>query len=429
MIGFSEHEARRTVVSEMHLRRWPSLTAPVAIVQIVKVVAPSERDAETALFAALPEGSATDPASNPRHREGLLPGAVRFGWERHNEASTTTLFVPVPPYGEALDAFRSVEAMAAIDWAGTLPGKVIRATRLLVVADEQAAERVAPCLKFDPMELVTCHICGHEGQTGARLWSDFRLREDGFGMALIAANDLAPGDLSRTVQRLQELGNYRNLALLGLPVAQAGWKVLDGIEAHLASMTTRIADLAITDDDLLEDATRLLSDLLAQATASDYRMSATEAYATIVEDRLAELGIRPIAGFPSLADFTQRRLLPAMRTCNAHRRRGEQLAARAGQFISLFRTRIETRIENQNGKLLASMERNAVRQFQLQQLVEGLSVVALSYYGVSLVAHMLEGAEVVVPAIHAAVITAILTPVTAFVIWQYLHRAKRRLHG
>jgi uncharacterized membrane-anchored protein len=263
----------------------------------------------------------------------------------------------------------------------------------------------------------------------ARIWSDFRLREDGFGLVLVAACGMAPAPLSRTVQRLQELGNYRNLALLGLPVAREGWRALDRIEGALAEVNRRVALPEVTDDDLLEDLTRLSMQLVREGSAADYRMSATQAYATIVEERLAELHIRAVPGRLSLVDFTQRRFLPAVRTCAAHRRRAEQLAQRTAQVLSLLRARIETRIENQNGRLLASMERSASRQLRLQQLVEGLSVVAVSYYALGLVAKMLEGLEELVPAIHAHVATAVLALPVLAAVWFAIHRMKRRILG
>jgi uncharacterized membrane-anchored protein len=237
------------------------------------------------------------------------------------------------------------------------------------------------------------------------------------------------GALSRTVQRLQELGNYRNLALLGLPVAREGWRALDRIEAMLGETNRAVARPEVTDDDLLEDVTRLSMELVAQASASDFRMSATAAYATIVEERLAELNIAAIPGQVSLADFTQRRFLPAVRTCAAHRRRAEQLSQRTSQALALLRVRIETRIENQNGLLLASMERSASRQLRLQQLVEGLSVVAVSYYALGLIAKVLEGVEELGLRIHAHVGTALLAPLVLAGVWLAIHRMKRRILG
>lgn len=91
-------------------------------------------------------------------------------------------------------------------------------------------------------------------------------------------------------------------------------------------------------------------DLVSIATAVSFRLSATSGYARLVDERMQSLAVEPVAGFPSLNDFTQRRYLPAVRTCEAMSVRLEQLSARAALFTSLLRTRIETRIENQNAQ-------------------------------------------------------------------------------
>ena len=88
------------------------------------------------------------------------------------------------------------------------------------------------------------------------------------------------------------------------------------------------------------------------ASETRYRLSATAAYARLVEARLATLAPLAIPGFASLADFTQRRFSPAIRTCETVVRRQQELAERSAQLTSLLRTRIETRIEDQNAQLL-----------------------------------------------------------------------------
>lgn len=421
----NEHELRRTIVGEMHLRRWPQVHAPGTIFQFVRILAREEHEAERAALAGLPQGAQLERGDNPRHLEGSFAPDLAFTWERHSEASTTTLFV----HG-ALSHPRSDPAPEqALEWVNALPGKVIRATRLLLVADESEAADLLPDMGFAEDELVSCHIGAGPNGASARIWSDFRLRPDGFGVLLVAANGMSAGDLTRTLQRLQELGNYRNLALLGLPVAREGWKALDHIEAALGEMSRDVARPEVSDDRLLEEVTRLSMELISQAAASDYRMGATEAYARIVEERLADLNIRPCPGYLSLADFTQRRFLPAVRTCAAHRRRAEQLAQRTAQFVSLFRSRVETRIENQNGRLLASMERSATRQLRMQQLVEGLSVVAVSYYALGLLTKVLEGVEAVEPGVHSHLLAALLVPFVLAAVWLGLHHMKRRILG
>lgn len=422
----SEHEERQGVVAEMHLRRWPSLSAPCTIFQIVKLLDAGERAAEEAAITVIPAIS-LDPDNNPRHMSGRLAGNVGFTWELQSEASTVTIFVDgveaMPPLGDA----HGNAGAQALHWAISLPGRVVRATRMVVVPEEAQAQAMVADQDFEPMDLISCHIGCSETSACARIWSDFRLRDPGFGFVLVAANGMTGGDLSRTLQRLQELGNYRNLALLGLPLARRGWKVLDKIEHELGQITGKLARDDVTDDALLEEVTQLSIELATEATATDFRMSATEAYAKIVDERLSDLVIRPIEGSLSLVDFTRRRLLPAVRTCAVHRRRSEQLAQRTAQFVSLFRTRIETRIENQNARLLASMDASTARQVRLQQLVEGFSVVALTYYLVALLTHVLEGVSEATMHFNVAVVVAVMTPFLACVMWFAIHHAKARI--
>ncbi|MEW5998596.1 MAG: DUF3422 domain-containing protein [Pseudomonadota bacterium] len=419
----NEHEERRAVVAEMHLRRWPAIAAPCTVIQIVKLLDREEREQEASALRQI-LGNAIDADSNPRHVSGRLPGEIAFSCELHSEATTTTLFVT-----GLVDEWASANATVsqAIRWAIDLPGRVVRATKMLVVSDEATAENLAPDQQFAAMELVSCRVALDDGGPMLRMWSDFRLRDNGFGFVLIAANALQGTALAHVLQRLQELGNYRNLALIGLPVARAGWRELDRIEQALAAMTGKLAREDVTDDALLDEVTRLSIELAAAATESDYRMSATEAYAKIVDERLGDLVIRPVSGYLSLVDFTRRRLLPAVRTCAAHRRRSELLAQRTAQFVSLFRTRIETRIENQNSRLLTSMNASAARQLRLQQLVEGFSVVALTYYLTSLIHHLLEGLAELGRHFHVAVVTAALVPFIACAMWFGIHHAKSKV--
>jgi uncharacterized membrane-anchored protein len=379
-------------------------------------VAEGERESEAGAVTALPVGARLDPTDNPRHQSGELAKGLTFTWERHSEASALTLFAAPDCDAASLEN--------ALSWAEGHPGETIRATRISLVADRRAADSLLRKLDFTASDIVSCRIGG-----AVQIWSDFRIHDDGFGEVLIAANGTAPGDLSRLVQRLQELGNYRNLALLGLPVAQGHWRALDRIEGWLSELAFDVTRAEVGDDALLERVTALSLELMSISAGSSYRMSATAAYAQLVRDRLDELAVEPIEGFPSLVDFNQRRLLPAVRTCSAHTRRSAELSERAARFAALLRTRIETRIEGQNAQLLKSMERSASMQLRLQQLVEGLSVVALSYYLVGLAAYLLKGADHIGLALPVEVMTAALVAPTVFATWWVLRRMKRRMLG
>lgn len=346
--------------------------------QIVRLVHAAKRDAEQAHIAAMP-GVAPDTIVE-RHRDanGHATGDIEMMWERHSEASTTTVIAP-----SRSEAPFTTDAAAAVAWLEAAPGVVIRATKIAVVPDEAAAMAVLPLLAFRRDHLVSCWI----GST--RIWSDFQLAADGYGRLLVAAGDVLPPDLGRTIQRLQELGNYRNKALLGLPLAQSESGQLTALEQQLDSITQRIAGASAgTEAALLDE----LCDVLAKAAAIDtgtgFRMSATQAYAQIAHDRLESLHTREIASYQSLADFTDRRMLPAIRTCASFVQRLEVLSVRIERTTSLLRTRVDMAMQTSNVELLRSMDANAARQLKLRHLVEGLSVIAVSYYAFSLIAKL-----------------------------------------
>ncbi|WP_037502381.1 DUF3422 domain-containing protein [Sphingomonas jaspsi] len=415
-----DHDLRRRAVGEMHLRRWPLLPVPCLIVQWILLLDAAERSAERELL--LPRSNPEAVSDNPSHLEGELGPGIRFAWERHSEGSSFSLFCTNANGDDFVDPFRNPPLAKAIRWAESLPGDVVRSTRIWIAATDADAEKLLPALYLNTDELVSCHIGG-----AIRMWSDFRLKDDGFGRLLLAANGADRRDVTRQVQRLQELGNYRNRALLGLPIAQRYWPQLDAAEDRLRTLAARVADSDERDDALLDSLTVLSLELATISTAIDFRMDATKAYAQLVEERLEQVDGRPIDGFASLADFTQRRFRPAINTCLSTTHRVTRLAVRAEQLSSLLRARIETRIENQNAQLLRSMERSVSMQVRLQQLVEGLSVVALSYYLLGLIAYVLKGLPEGALGIGKDVLLAILVVPLMGLIWLVTTLVKKRL--
>lgn len=417
-----DHELRRRAVGEMHLRRWPLVPVPCHIIQWVLAVDEDDRAAELALVEA--RAAAKELVGNPSHREGRISPSVAFTWERQSEGSSLTLFVAPCTEEAFLDPASDAELSAAMHWAQDLPGQIVRSTRVWVGEDDAAVQRVLERHALNRDELVSSVIGG-----GIRMWSDFRIMPDGFGRLLVAANGADPRDLARQIQRLQELGNYRNKALIGLPVARECWPLLDQAEARLRDLADRIASAATRDDNLLQELSALALDLASVSTATSFRMDATLAYAQIVEERLEQLDSRSVTGFASLTDFTQRRFRPAMNTCRATVTRIERLAQRTQQLASLLRVRIETNIENQNGELLRKMERSSSMQARLQQLVEGLSAVALSYYLLGLLKYLLNAVPEEPGGIdHEHLIGLLVIPVVAGV-WVTMRVLKKRLLG
>ena len=416
-----DHELRRKAVAEMHLRRWPVIEAPATVIQWIVMVSDEDRSEELAAIEA--RATTLDAMLNPTHRSGTLADGLSFAWERHSEGSSLTLFLNRHAPPDFSDLGADTDLAQALAWAASLPGEIVRSTRIMLAADDSGAQQLMASIAWEQDELVSSHV----GDGNMRMWSDFRIKEDGFGRLVVAANGTDPSDLTRTLQQLQELGNYRNRALLGLPLARESWPRLNAAEASLRDLSDRLATSQESDDRLLEALSSLSLDLASLSTEMRFRMDATKAYAQIVEERLVQLGPRPIEGFSSLDDFTQRRFRPAMNTCSASTDRLRELLLRAEQLSSLLRARIETQIEHQNGELLRSMERSISMQVRLQQLVEGLSVVALSYYTLGLVKLLLDGVGSERLGMEPDLLLALLVVPVVVLIWLLTALIKRRL--
>jgi uncharacterized membrane-anchored protein len=94
----------------------------------------------------------------------------------------------------------------------------------------------------------------------------------------------------------------------------------------------------------------------------------------------------------------------------------------------LLRTRVEIERESQNQRLLTSMDQRAKVQLRLQETVEGLSIVAISYYGSSLVTYLVKGMKAL-DWVHVSpeVVTAVAIPTIAGLSYLSMKAMKKRL--
>jgi uncharacterized membrane-anchored protein len=142
--------------------------------------------------------------------------------------------------------------------------------------------------------------------------------------------------------------------------------------------------------------------------------------------RIEELRETRISGLPTFVEFMQRRLLPAMNSCEAISRRQEELSARVARNSQLLRTRVDIELERQNQELLGQMNNRARMQLHLQETVEGLSVVVLTYYGSQLVQYLAKGTKEL-HHLNTDVITAISIPIIASLLAWGTRRMRKKL--
>lgn len=375
----NDHPLRQWAVDEMHLRRFAPVSNHCEIYQSVRLIEADERNLEDRRM--IEDRPAFDEWTlAPRYAAGHTRSGIHFLWERHTEASTITLILP----HNCPEKIR----LPYIKWLEQWTGSVVRAVRVFVVPDETEIESHLLVQNINQQEMVSCYI-----NAGLRIWSDFGIHKDGYGRLIVAAGDVSDNERGRIVQRVQELGNYRNLALMGFPTVQKYGPDVDTLEKRLSDHARRVADASddANDEDLLQQLADISSGLELIRSATSFRLNATTAYAEVAADRLNALNVQAAANFQSLTDFTERRLIPASRTCSVFLDRLSRIAERISRVMHTLDVRIDTRIKAQNLSLTESMERSTQLQFRLQNLVEGLSIIAAAYYLVGLIGYVAKG--------------------------------------
>lgn len=321
--------------------------------------------------------------------EVIAIGDDRLKWERHNEFTTYTLITRSPrddPFAVAGDH------PLGIGWIGELSGTTIAATKVRLVPQggDEVLERALVSMRPDSASGLVA-----EGQ--ARIWADCAIGADGYTRIAVEDRGVPPDRRGRLVQRLVDVETYRMMALLGFPHAKAVMGQLQRLEASLQSLVAQVAGADDGERDL-EDDEATLHELLVLASEIEhlsamnaYRFDASTAYFDIVEQRLEDLGEQRVQGHQRLSNFLRRRVGPAIQTVKAVSRRLETLSGHINFTASLIRTRVDLGLQRQNRTLLHSMDRRSALQLRLQQTLEWLTVAAMSYYGIGVIAYIAEG--------------------------------------
>ena len=252
------------------------------------------------------------------------------------------------------------------------------------------------------------------GDGVARVTADFRIHADGFSRFLIDDVSLTPRQAGRMVQRLLEIETYLMRALLTYPLARATMPVLVDADLQLAALINEMAAVRSEDEPaLLDRLTRLAATVESTISSTLYRICAARAYQELVERRIAELREVRVEGLPTLREFVERRLLPAMSTCETVARLQESLSERISRASELLRTRVDISLQRQNQAILSTTARRAKLQLRLQQTVEGLSVAAISYYVVGLIGYAAKATKAAGAAVNPDIVTGVAIPIVA----------------
>jgi len=335
-------------------------------------------------------------------------GGFELRWERHLEfANFTFISKGNAPFTD--------DALAFIpkDWLSSMPGELVVAVNLVMADDEPKQEELHRW--FEGQRVSGSSVADEKAQ----IWTAFKLHSDGFGRIVVWNRDLNPYQAGRMVQRMCELETYRLMSLMALPIARDMGAELTRVEDALATLNLSISEIHIEKDEreLLQELSHLAAQVERHRSDTNFRFAASVAYHDLVIDRLAQLREQPIDGVQSLQEFLERRLTPGIKTCNSVRDRLEDLSRRIHRTTSLLRTRVDLSIQEQNQHLLSSMNRRSQLQLRLQQTVEGLSVVAIGYYLLSLLEIGFYGIKAADYPINVPLIKGIALPVVLGLVW------------
>ncbi len=416
--GFQSHPLRGTVLAESQARPFHAVALPRRVLHLAFLSGPDGQGADwralTSYCAA--RGLSMPPEGAKHHRVNFGDGALR--WENHAEFSTFTFEFEAPADAAPFQPERP--ALVGVLDGLTQPGPLVVAVDLHMLSGERPTD---PATVFDPAGMAYTEV--DEGVALAA--TDLRVTTDGFTRILVIDRGMAPARAGALMIRLLEIETYRTLSMLGLPVAQSLGPAVRAMEMKLADITEAIRSGGGTEDSeaLLDQLTGLAAELAAESAAHSYRFGATRAYDQIVTQRLAAIRETPVKGHDGLAGFLGRRQAPAVRTCSLMEARLTDLADKVARAATLLRTRVDIELERQNRDLLSSMNERARMQLRLQRTVEGLSVAAVSYYVVGLIAYLAKGAEKGGLPVAPEIVVAALLPLVVLAIALVVRRLRR----
>ena len=424
MSPITDHPLRYSLSNELHARPFPVVSAPSRAVYLAlkpaQNAAARDRAADRAhLVALLDRFGAQHPQPGATHWFGTI-GKHKLKWESHTEFVTYTLFV------DGLDARPFDPAsfdLFPADWLAQAPGARITSAliRIEKLSDEEDVSAKADAW-FVPESLALSRVIDGELIIGA----DFRIDPAGhMRMAIFAREGVSERRIGRVVQRLCEIETYKSMSMLGLARARERGSEMGQIDTQLSALLDDMCGEMPTPDQTLSQLLAVSAQLENLIARSSFRFGATGAYETLVHQRIDALREDRFGGRQTFAEFMARRYDPAMRTVQSTEQRLKAMSDRAIRAGDLLRTRVDVQRSAQNQQLLASMDQRADLQLRLQRTVEGLSVVAISYYALNLALYVLKPAGKLA-GIPETLVAALAAPVVLLVVWLLVRRIRRR---
>ncbi len=416
-----DHELRQVLNDEIHGRPGLAVVAPARITHLAFTLTKDDSDPLLQVTKLCDAHGVKPPLENARHHSAEFATGL-FKYERHGE------FYRISVTAQNTRKKQEAIALLPLGWIDELPGK-----RLVAIHTEVMSKDMKP-----PSAAFLKKYFGHEDLAGSRVshgratvWTDFKIGNDGYTRILVQDHGLMPLSLGRVSRRIHEIETYRMMALLAFPLALELQVRLGTLEKSLAETIEGMLSTQGIDEDarLLTRLSTTARDVEDISNRSSFRFAAARAYSALVTKRLVELGEERTVNCQRIGMFLDRRFSPAMTTCFAVAERIADLARRSERASNLLRTRVDIALEGQNQQLLRSMEARTRQQLMLQETVEGISVVAISYYLFNIVSIFANGAAKHFFGDGIAFPDWSLVPAILLLVWWGIRRLKRRIRN
>ena len=424
MTPIDDHPLRYALANELHARPFPVAAMPCTVVflAIKKLDAAVARDRNedlAHLINLLDRHGAQHPQPDATHYAGQI-GRHWLKWEQHTEFATYTTITR----NVSDRAFNPADfEVFPPDWLTASPGQRVTSAMVRVVvrpSDEEVKSKLLDW--FEPESLAAARVLDDT----AICASDFRIDPAGhMRFALFVTKEAGQRRTGRVIQRLCEIETYKAMSMLGFARVKQLAPRIGELDEQLTRLMGQMTDNAAYPDELLPNLLSISTELETISAQCSFRFGATGAYEALVNQRIEVLREERFKGGQSFADFMMRRYDPAMRTVKSTERRLQALSDRAIRAGDLLRTRVDVERSAQNQALLESMDRRSDLALRLQHTVEGLSVVAISYYAVSLVSYLLY--PLTRAGVSKGMLTAAVTIPVVLGVWMAVRQIRKRL--
>lgn len=410
-----QHPQRARLLAEAHARPSTPLGLPVVALRLANVSGQDGIAGDRAHMALLCMAIGQPPPTFSARWWAVESGDWSLRWERHTEFSSWTLACPPP---SAADPRQPGDRLPP-DWIASFPPDVLVMTMLELRRDDGSLSM--------PTASDGVMIGARVLEGAARVFTDFRADESAMTRFRVIMSNDDTALVGRLVLILLEIETYRLMALLAFPLAGVAAEELRLIEAEAGVLAARLASEEGVEADraLLQRLVALSGEAEALSARTTFRFGAANAYHELVRDRVTSLREEEIAGLQTIGEFMERRLAPAMRTCNSVADREIAVIARIARSGAMLDTRIKVADEATSAELLRSMNARADASLRLQRTVEGLSVAAIAYYALSLLAYPVKGLEHLIPGLDSVLVLALLAPIVALLVWIAVRRLRR----